>query len=283
MIRSRLSSAARFEGKKVLITGGSSGIGYHLAEDFLRMGARVFTVSEDGERLESSLASLRAISPNIQGAVCDIGDPAAVERMAKQVLAGFGCPDILINNAGSSTYRTFETTPSQELEHLASVNFVGPMRVTLAFVGAMKARGSGQIVIVSSIAGKIVFTPHSVYCAAKHGVSAWSEALYHELRPFGIAVTVAHPGRVSTEFFRHETFAQRPQRPESSLGVPVERVCADIIRGIDRKSFCVYSPFWLRFVAWAYLAFPLFSRPVFGYIIGQRIRGYYQYRRERAL
>lgn len=281
MIRVRLSTPARFQGKKVLITGGSTGIGYQLAGDFLRMGARVYTISENDARFASSLASLRAISPDVQGEICDIGDPAAVERMGKHVLATFGCPDILVNNAGSSTYRTFEATPSQELEVSASVNFVGPMRVTLAFVGAMKARGSGQIVNVSSIAGKIVFTPHSVYCAAKHGVSAWSEALYHELRPFGIQVTVVHPGRVPTEFFKHETFRQRPPRPESKLGTPVEKVSADIIRGIDRKTFNVYTPAWLRFIAWAYWAFPLFSKPVFGYMIGQRIKGYYQYREQK--
>jgi hypothetical protein len=283
MLRSKLSTPSRFQGQKVLITGGSSGIGYRLAMDFLEAGAQVYTVSDEPQRFESSLAGLRAKSPNIQGEVCDIGDPAAVERMAKHVLAGFGCPDILINNAGSSTYRTFETTPSRELEVLASVNFIGPMRVTLAFVGAMKARGSGQIVNISSVAGKIVLTPHSIYCAAKHGVSAWSEALHLELRPFGIAVTVVHPGRVPTEFFRHETFSQRPPRPESKLGTPVDKVSADIIRGIDRRAACVYTPSWWRFAAWAYLAFPLFSRPVFGYIIGRRIEEVYRYRRERQL
>jgi short-subunit dehydrogenase len=125
-------------------------------------------------------------------------------------------------------------------------------------------------------------TPHSIYCAAKLGVSGWSEALYYELRPFGIGVTLVHPGRVTTHFFDHDTFRQRTPRPESNLGTPVEKVSADILRGIERRAFTVYTPKWQGLMVWAYGAVPFLLKPFFGYVIGQRIRGYYAFRGEKV-
>ncbi len=273
--------APYFRGKTVLLTGGSSGIGYQLIQDLLEIGARVYTLAEESQRLEAALARLREKSPNIEGVVCDIGDPAAVARMAEQVLSRFGCPDILINNAGWSTYRTFEATPGPEMERIISVNLLGPLRVTLPFLPAMKARGSGHIVNISSVAGKIVITPHSLYGAAKHGTTGWSDALALELKRFGIHVMTVHPGRVSTHFHSHETFSQRPPRPETKLGHPIEKVSAEILGGIARKKTFIYTPPVWRFITWAYLAFPILSRPVFAYFIRQRIEGYYQYQQQR--
>ncbi len=129
----------------VLITGGSSGIGKQLAADYLARGALVVIVADQVERLAAAEASLRKVSASVFSVACDIGDRQAVLHMSEVVTQTYGCPDILINNAGFATYRTFEASSSDELERLIEVNLLGAMRCTKAFLPQMIARRHGAI------------------------------------------------------------------------------------------------------------------------------------------
>src|SRR5207237_10769693 len=102
-------------------------------------------------------------------------------------------------------------------------NLLGAMYVTREFLGSMVARQRGRIVNISSVAGKLIITPNATYCAAKHGLVAWSEALSAEFHRFGITVQVVCPGRVETPFFDHPSFAGRPASRITSLSLPLER------------------------------------------------------------
>ena len=136
------------------------------------------------------------------GYVCDIGRPESVADACGQLLAAYGAPDILINNAGFAIYRTFEQEETAEVERLMSVNFAGAIRVTKALLSGMIERRGGQIVNITSIAGSLPLTPCAVYGAAKHGIMGWSRCLSSELARFGIERDDSMPRPCSNEFLR---------------------------------------------------------------------------------
>jgi short-subunit dehydrogenase len=258
--------------KKVLITGGSSGIGKRLTADFLRSGAQVIVVADKPDRVHDAVQELSVISPLVTGVVCDIGDRHSVLAMKDQVLRQYGCPDILINNAGFATYKTFAELDIEEIEQLVNVNLVGAMRCTRAFLPHMIERRSGAIVNMASIAGRLVMTPNGTYSAAKHGLVAWSETLRYELAGYDIQVNVICPGRVETPFFDHESFKTRAPRVESRYTITVEDVSRATRRAIIRNRFITYMPRVFGLVVWLTNALPFLVKPLYGMLLTSRIR-----------
>ena len=258
--------------KKVLITGGSSGIGKRLAADLLRAGANVIVVADEPGRLRDAVKELSAISPLVTGVACDVGDRDRVRAMRDQVLEWYGCPDILINSAGFATYKTFAAMEIEEIERLVNVNLVGAMRCTRAFLPHMIERRSGAIVNMASIAGRLVMTPNGTYSAAKHGLVAWSETLRYELAGSGIQVNVICPGRVETPFFDHESFRTRGPRVEARYTITVEDVSRATRRAISRNRFITYMPRVLGLLVWLTNALPFVVKPLYGMLLTSRIR-----------
>jgi len=261
MIRPRVKNY--FESKLILITGGSSGIGFALAAALLQHGARVLIIADREISVTQALADLRARGAHIEGYVCDIGLADNVAETCAVITREQGTPDIVINNAGFAVYRTFEQEDPGGIERLMSVNFAGAVRVTKAFLDGMIQRGSGHIVNVASIAGAIALTPCGVYSAAKHAMMAWSTCLALELARFGIGVTVVCPGRVETNFFNHETFQKRLHRKETEMTIPMETIVEATLEAIARRQSICYVPRYYRAVVWAYHALgPLARRPL---------------------
>jgi NAD(P)-dependent dehydrogenase (short-subunit alcohol dehydrogenase family) len=246
----RASGQSVFQGRLFLVTGGSSGIGLALCAELLARGARVFIVGLHAEGVELALARLGGRGPNLDGAACDVGMPDGVERMAAIVQRDHGTPDVIVNNAGFATYRTFEQSDPAEIERLMSVNFGGAVRVTKAFLAAMIQRRSGRIVNVASVAGAIRITPNGLYCASKHAMVAWAQCLDLELRRFGISVGVVCPGRVETAFFDHETFRRRRHRKETQLGVSMPRVVDAVLDSVARRRPLRFVPGYFAVLAW---------------------------------
>jgi short-subunit dehydrogenase len=249
--------------KLVVITGGTSGIGLAVATELQHRRARIVILADKGPGVEQALQRLGGRSNAVDGYVCDIGTPQSVTKVAADILSAHGAPDILINNAGFATYRTFEEEDSLEIERLMSVNFAGAIRVTKAFIGPMIERRSGQIINVASIAGVLALTPNAIYCGAKHAMIAWSKCLAAETARFGIHVSVVCPGRVETSFFDHETFRQRTFRKETALTVPMASVVDGILRTIVRRRRMCFIPRYFGAVAWAVNALgPIAQRPL---------------------
>ena len=234
----------------VLIVGGSSGIGKHLAQTYLSLGHEVVIVADKKEKLYKAEKELAKISPKVKAFCCDIAQTKSVSKMAKAVLSSQGCPDILVNNAGFAVYRTFEQSSLGEIERLIQVNLLGALRCTHAFLPSMIKRRSGHIVNIASVAGMMPITPCAAYGAAKYGMVGMSEALRYELRDFNIKVQLVCPGRVDTPFFEHETFQKRPRRSETEKTVPIERVSKGIIRAIEKNNFYTVIPWSLGVAIW---------------------------------
>jgi len=245
-----------FSGKKVFITGGSSGIGKQLAADFLRAGAHVTIAADQPEKLEAARRELASFSPSIVSYVCDVGELTQVRSVAAAYLEKFGAPDILISNAGFAVYRTFEQMSSEEIVRLLSVNFLGACMVTREFLPAMIKSGRGNIVLMASIAGRIVMTPCGVYCAAKHGLAAWAHTLKLELSHTDVHVHVIFPGRVETNFFDHESFVTRAPRKETRHVIPIEDVSHAVFKSIETNRFMTYIPRFYQLLDWFTRAFP---------------------------
>lgn len=266
-----------FFGKVVVITGGSSGIGKQLAKDFSIHGAHVIICSSQPARLKEAQAELARIESQIDACVCDIRYTDQIIQLAEYVLQQYGQVDILVNNAGYAVYRPFEESSLDEVLDLLDVNLTGAMRCTKVFLPYMIAHRSGRIVNISSIGGETIVTPNAVYCAAKHGMVAWTKAIRYELAPFNVKVNVVIPGHTKTNFHDHSTFRRRdPYRRKNARSLTVEQVSAAVLDAIRKDYIVTYVPWWQGLVAWALNALPFVTVPVWDRITQKRIAQLYE-------
>lgn len=262
--------------KNILITGGSSGIGKHLAGKLLESDNEVVIASNNLYNLEQTAKEFKKISPKIFFYYVDIGNTESVHNMSEALFREHSCPDILVNCAGFATYHTFEESPLEEIEQLVNVNLLGAMRCTHSLLPMMIARGYGSIVNIASIAGKLVMTPNGVYSASKHGLVAWSETLKYELARFNIDISVICPGRVETAFFNHDSFRTRSPRSEIQFTVPIEVVTQKTISAIEKKRFLTFIPSYYVLLIWLINTFPYLLKPIYGRLLTNRIEDIYK-------
>jgi NAD(P)-dependent dehydrogenase (short-subunit alcohol dehydrogenase family) len=180
----------------VLVTGASSGIGRAAAAELARRGHRVYAAA----RREEVLASVAGGEGNIRPVGLDVADRDSVQRAWAKIEAETGGAgvDVLVNNAGFALAGPVEVLPDEAVRRQFDTNVFGLLNVTREVLPAMRARGSGRIINVSSMVGRVTFGLMGVYGATKYAVEALSDALRMELRGFGIAVVLIEPGFVAT-------------------------------------------------------------------------------------
>jgi short-subunit dehydrogenase len=184
------------DGKNVVITGGSAGIGAGLAHECAERGARVLVAAR-------SESKLRAVADRIVGdhLVADLGDAAEVDAFIPRCLDILGHIDVLVNNAGIETSTSFATADRNEIRALARLNFEAPLLLTRDVLPHMLRRGSGHIVQMASVAGAIPFPGLAAYSGSKAGLTNFTETLRIELKATLIGLTVVSPGPVLTEMW----------------------------------------------------------------------------------
>jgi short-subunit dehydrogenase len=265
----------RWAGRRVIITGGSSGIGKQLAADLLRQGAHVGIVADDPDKLASAESDLKRIAPTVWARACDVAVLDDVRAMARDYRQAFDAPEVLINNAGYAVYHTFEQTSAEEIQRLFQVNLVGAALVTREFLPDLIRAGGGHVVMMASIAGRIPMTPCGVYSASKHGLVALAELLQIETARFHVRVHVICPGRVETDFFAHESFRTRGHRPETTRTIPIERVSRAAIEAVERNRFMTYVPRHYGLLAWLAAAAPAAFKPLWHRLMSSRVEDLY--------
>ena len=197
---------------KVLVTGGSEGIGLAIAAEAIRAGAEVEIWARREDKLR---AAERAYGVKWQAV--DVSDAAAVRAAAART----GVPDRLFHCAGFATAQFIDQVGDEDVAGLVRTNVTGPMHVARAFAPAMAKRGSGAIVLTASDLGYVGLFGWSVYSATKHAVVGFASALRNELKPFGVSVQALCPPATETPGFakENETKPASVRKAEEAGGV----------------------------------------------------------------
>ena len=187
-------------GQVVLITGASSGIGEATARRLHRTGVRLVISARRQDRLEVLARELDPAGTQVLAVAGDITVDADRRRLVESALAKFGRIDGLVNNAGYGTRGPLELVPVDLIRRNFETNVFSLIALTQLVVPGMRAQGSGCIVNIGSVAGRIARPLSSVYDSTKHALEALTDGLRGELRPFGVRVTLIRPGFILTEF-----------------------------------------------------------------------------------
>ena len=257
------------DGKVVVITGASSGIGWHLAKVLGRKGAYLAVSAHRVGRLEELQATITARGGRRPLVVpCDVSRPEQVEELRSRVEAEWaGGVDILVNNAGRGAYGPFEQVATADLEAVVATNLLGAIYCTKAFLPGMVGCGGRSVVFVSSVLGELPAPDHAVYGATKFALTGLAESLRYELAESGVGVTLVEPGRVLSEFAEVsgtplERFEQLPSRSAEETAeliadamerqrsyVVIDRIAKlgiDLRRHLPRATRFVFSRAWRR-------------------------------------
>jgi short-subunit dehydrogenase len=221
--------AQDLHGKRVLVTGASSGIGRAAAKAFVGAGASVVAVARSKERLDALAAELGG-PPVAIPLSADVADGASMEALAKDVLARFGPPDVIVAGAGIGMDARFAETTDEAFRRVLEVNVIGVLRTIRPFLPAMVARGSGRILLISSVVGKRGVPNYSAYSASKFALHGMADALRPELHGTGVTVGIVCPSSTSTEFDDRKIRAGVPQPRVRVQRHTPESVAAALVR-----------------------------------------------------
>lgn len=200
----KLSPMTQLRNSTILITDGASGIGRRMGLMSLQRGAKQLIIWDyNRESLQQVATELQAMGYRVFPYEVDVADTAAVEEASKQVLQETGPPDILINNAGIVVGKPFADHSYAEIASTLSINVLGVMAVTCAFLPGLIERGTGHVVNIASAASLIPNPRMSVYAASKWAVLGWSESLRLELEALklDLHVTTVTPSYIDTGMF----------------------------------------------------------------------------------
>lgn len=229
-----------FHNKKVLITGGSSGIGLLMGETALQKGAAellIWDISKAATDREVARLSDRGF--NVRASIVDVSNPEAVRLAATDALNNGFVPDILVLNAGIVSGKYFHEHLDGEIEKTIGVNVLGVMLPARAFLPAMIQRQSGHIVTIASAAGMLANPQMAVYAASKWAALGWSDSLRLEMLQLktGIKVTSVTPSYIDTGMFDgvRTNFVIPKVKPENAVSA--------IINGIEKDKIYVRMPF----------------------------------------
>jgi 2-hydroxycyclohexanecarboxyl-CoA dehydrogenase len=236
------------KGKRVLVTGGGSGIGYAIAAKLANKGAELILLDMNQASLDKALLELRGEGYRVHGYQANV---TSIEnlRMIKDELEAKGLsPDILINCAGITLIAHFSATDHDECKHIIDVNLMGTINTIETFLPSMAERRFGHIVNIGSIDGIIPIPGQSAYCASKFAVTGLTEVLYYDLKSNGVGVSLVCPGYVKTPLAKTSTIKDLPlhfkgaklvERFLELFGGPPQKVANHVVDAIMYNKFLV--------------------------------------------
>ncbi len=193
--------AAELKDKVAVVTGGSRGIGFSVAQALLAEGAKVFICGRDQKLLDAALDKLRVTAPaNVDGTTTDVGKYEDCRKLIRAAVERFGGLDILVNNAGIGIFKPIDQLTVEDWDTTIHTNLSGVFYCCREAIPFMRKRGGGYIFNISSLAGTNPMPTGSAYNASKFGLNGFSEALMQDVRYDGIRVNYLMPGSVDTDF-----------------------------------------------------------------------------------
>ena len=252
----------KLRGRTVIVTGASSGIGRETARLFARAGSNVVVAARRKELLDELVREIGHYGGRCLAVPTDVTDRQVVETMVRKAVEEFGSLDILVNNAGLGLHAPVAEGNMENVRYLFEVNVLGALNCIQAVVPYLKRQRRGQIINVSSVAGKIAAPYEGVYAATKFALIAISDALRLELADFGITVITVYPGRTETPFLANVLKeVELPPAPDVARRVPAVRVARAIVNAARGDRVEVYvtrfdrlavglKALWPRFIDW---------------------------------
>ncbi|HEY8481898.1 MAG TPA: SDR family NAD(P)-dependent oxidoreductase [Spirillospora sp.] len=235
-------------GRTAVVTGASSGIGAVVAEALAEAGARVGLVARRKDRLEQVLARCREHAPDSAMWVHDLADLDGIAGLAADIEREFGGVDVLVNNAGMPKRRRVQDLTPAEVEDVMRLNYLSPVRLTLALLPGMLARGRGHLVAVGSVAARLGPPHETAYAASKAALTAFWESMAVDLDGTGVGVHIVQPALIAgTELF---TLPDN-EEPLSDLSdaLPPQEVAAAVLEVLGDGRFERYVPDWFADMA----------------------------------
>jgi NAD(P)-dependent dehydrogenase (short-subunit alcohol dehydrogenase family) len=231
------------EGKKVLVTGASTGIGAALAEGFAARGAVVGICARRQELLDEVLGRVQKHSPESRAWTVDLADLNGVDAFARRADEELGGIDVLVNNAGApKRRRVLELTPDV-VESIMSLNYFSPVRLTLALLPGLIER-QGRIVNIGSIAARLGPPGEAAYAATKAALTAWSESMAVDLADTGVKVHLVAPAVIDTELFHLPD--NDPAMTEGVEALPTDAMVEPVLAQLESGTFETYVPDYFR-------------------------------------
>lgn len=262
----------KFEGKIVLVTGASSGIGRQVSLDFSGHGARsIILVARSRSKLED-LEKTISRKFNIKTIIypCDVSKKSEVEQMGREILDKCGHVDILVNNAGFGLYGKVQNQSIEQIESVTFTNYLGVVYCTKVFLDSMIARKSGHIVNLASVAASFGVAGLSAYCASKYAVLGFSESLSQELHGTGVGLTVVSPMGVKTNFFNNSSFGGRIPYYNGFM-LKTNTVSNAVLAAANSHRLEIIVPFYMRAGVWLKHTIPFLINPMIGFLFRREL------------
>ena len=242
--------------KVVLLTGASSGIGRGLALELARRGAKLGLVARRSELLQEIAGEISAGRDNEDATdvllfTADVQDAEAMRAAALQLSTAFGKIDVLIANAGTGVTNPGAEFDVAKLAAVVNINLIGAANSVAAVLPEMISRGSGHLVVMSSLAAYRGLPKSAAYCASKAGVSSMFESFRLDLEPRGIDVTIIHPGFIKTPL----TAGRQAQLPWL---MEVDEAVNRILRAVEKRKKSYAFPWQLATIVRAGMIMPNF-------------------------
>jgi len=223
------------QGKRVLITGGSSGIGLATAAELARKGATVFIAGRRAAVVRQAVEQLRAQGAQADGTAADVATAEGRQRALQAACKSMGGLDILVNSAGGVRAGRLEDIPEDDIAQMVAVNLLAPVLLARAALPHLRASGNAMIVNISSGIALVGVPFYTAYAAVKAGISHFGEALRRELKGEGVHVLTAYPGATDTPMMASS-------RAGPDLGFvrePAAAVAQAIVEGIETDALQV--------------------------------------------
>lgn len=247
----------RLKNKNIIITGASGGIGLEMASLCAEKGANLVLLARSLDKLENIKKDLeKRFSAKVIVRKLDVSNTDEIQQVFSDLIKDLGHVDILVNNAGFGIFRFAHEATIEETKDMFNVNVIGLIACTNMVLPIMRARRSGHIINVASIAGKIATPKSSVYSATKHAVLGYSNSLRMELSDSNVYVTTVNPGPILTNFFNiadeKGTYVKNVQR----FMLQPNFVAKKIVESMMTKTREINLPGWMNVGSMIYSLFP---------------------------
>lgn len=232
-----------FAGKRVLLTGGSSGVGWYVASELVRAGAYVVVTSRREDRLNDLRKSFGYPQKRLIALPGDVGEAEHRRALIDTTVEQLGGIDIVINNAGIGAIGNFADATEERLRRIFEVDFFAATEITRMAIPHLKQGVEPAICMVNSVLGHRAVQGKSEYCAAKFALRGWTDALRLELRRLAIDVVAVSPSTTRSEFFNSLIDTAKNAAVSSRSGQSAERVAGKVMSALrKRKREMILSP-----------------------------------------